>query len=193
MHIINEIQWCNSVTTLMVSNRQLWCQTPRSVWTQLEFVGLPGLLLCESDDGRRFFIHSDLRYLSCCLVKFAVDAWMTSALQRGRCDAISVSSLCIKEEEQQVNCCFRIRCARHRLLFCDMKSSTLRMPLRRSLRDVRARNGSWARPSKGRTASNHQHHEGPLGLACKQRTHKWDGFKGWNEVEIKFGYFSPTI
>ena len=49
-----------------------------------------------------------------------------------------------------------------------MKSSTLRMPLRRSLREVSARKGSWARPSRGRTASSHQHQDGPLGLACKE-------------------------
>lgn len=55
----------------------------------------------------------------------------------------------------------------HRCLFCAIKSRTLRMPLRRSFREVRARKGSWARPSKGRTANNHQHHEGPLGFACE--------------------------
>lgn len=50
------------------------------------------------------------------------------------------------------------------------------MPLRRSFREVMARNCSWARPSKGRTAINHQHHEGPLGLACKNTERKKNNY-----------------
>lgn len=73
---------------------------------------------------------------------------------------------------QVVYCIFqagaRLSRACHRCLLWAMKSSTLRMPLRRSFREVRARNGSWARPSNGRTANNHQHHEGPLGLAWRE-------------------------
>lgn len=49
------------------------------------------------------------------------------------------------------------------LLLWAMKSRTLRMPLSRSFSEVRARKGSWARPSSGSTASSHQHHDGPLG------------------------------
>lgn len=66
----------------------------------------------------------------------------------------------------------------HRCELWAMKSRTLRMPLRRSFREVRARNGNWARPSNGRTASNHQHHEGPLGLVWREEE---NGGLGKNE------------
>lgn len=190
--MINKLQLCNSVTTDGFKQTIVMPDSPICLNTA-RVCGSARTAALWKWWRKASVIHSDPRYLNCCLVK--VCCWCLDDIggEQGRCDAFSVSSLCIKKEEQQVNCCFRVSRARHRLLFCDMKSSTLRMPLRRFLRDVRARNGSWARPSKGRTASNHQHHEGPLGLACKQKTHKWDGFKGQNEVEEKFGYFSPTI
>lgn len=61
-----------------------------------------------------------------------------------------------------------LRACHRCLLLWAMKSSTLRIPLRRSFREVMARNGSWARPSNGRTANNHQHHDGPLGLGWRK-------------------------
>lgn len=54
----------------------------------------------------------------------------------------------------------------HRGLLRVTKMRTLRMAMRRSLREVMARIVSWARFSKGRTASSHQDQAGPLGLAC---------------------------
>lgn len=56
----------------------------------------------------------------------------------------------------------------HRSLLRVTKMRTLRMAMRRSLREVIARMVSWARFSNGRTASSHQHHAGPLGLACRR-------------------------
>lgn len=60
----------------------------------------------------------------------------------------------------------------HRGLRRVTKMRTLRMAMRRSLREVMARMVSWARFSNGRTASSHQHQAGPLGLACR-REQKW--------------------
>lgn len=50
----------------------------------------------------------------------------------------------------------------------DMKVRIRRIASKRSFRDVMARKGSWALLSRGRTASTHQHQEGPLGLAWKR-------------------------
>lgn len=122
------------------------------------------------------------------LLKFAVDVWMESRM--GRSKNINISSLCTirrktnrstaaLEEGVQQKCLTAIfqlaaRWSRacHRCLLWAMKSRTLRMPLRRSFREVRARNGSWALPSNGRTASNHQHHEGPLGLVWREEENR---------------------
>lgn len=57
--------------------------------------------------------------------------------------------------------------ASHRGLLRVTKMRTLRMAIRRSLREVMARMVSWARFSNGRTASSHQHQAGPQGLACR--------------------------
>lgn len=100
-----------------------------------------------------------------CFMKFAVEVqrWLLFVQRNGR----TGRQLLLGEGVVRLCVACRRRLSGHRGLLCDMKSRTLRMPLRRSFREVRARNGSWARPSKGRTASSHQHQEGPLGLACR--------------------------
>lgn len=55
----------------------------------------------------------------------------------------------------------------HRGLLRVTKMRTLRMAMRRSLKEVIARMVSWARFSRGRTASSHQHQAGPSGLAYR--------------------------
>lgn len=153
-------------------------------------------------------LYSDIHFLCCCFfLKFVVDVWMESRM--GRSNNINISSLCtirrktnrstVALEEVVRQKCLTVifqlaaRWSRacHRCELWAMKSRTLRMPLRRSFREVRARNGNWARPSNGRTASNHQHHEGPLGLVWREEE---NGGLGKNEnLQIIFSFTLITV
>lgn len=111
MPIINEIQWCNSMTTDGFKQTIVMPDSPICLNTA-RVGGSARTAALWKWWREASVIHSDPRYLNCCLVK--VCCWCLDDIggERGRCDAISVSSLCIKEEEQQVNCCFRVRRAR---------------------------------------------------------------------------------
>lgn len=144
------------VSAVKLLNSSLWWTSAPPVWTQLSSV-----------ESKRWAEDTRLR----CSLLYEVCSW-----------GVKVAICALKGRTGHQLLWGRPSLVRrhppsgHRSLLCDMKSRTLRMPLRRSFREVRARNGSWARPSKGRTATNHQHQEGPLGLACRdKRNSRWYG------------------
>lgn len=76
----------------------------------------------------------------------------------------------------------------HQFWFREMKARTRRIPFSLSFKDLIARNGSWARLSRGRTANVHQHQAGPFGLIWGSAS-----FSGIGPKWLSIRFFSDDL